>query len=244
MSITTSFDLGAFARAVEGSDAATQLSMYAPDATVTIVDKLSPPGSARVLHGREQIGSWLDDVCGREMTHSVKHAVSDGSSAAFTEACRYGDGTNVMCATALALRDGLISDQTVVQAWDDAAEGEQRHETEQKSFDEPDETRAFPNGQAEIVAIGGAEIGRMTFEPGWRWSNDVKPIAGTGSCEAPHFQYHVSGRLAIRMDDGTEMIAGPGDITSLPKGHDAWVVGDEPVVVVDWYGASSYAKDA
>jgi hypothetical protein len=73
-----------------------------------------------------------------------------------------------------------------------------------------------------------------------RWPS--APIAGTGSCEAPHFQYHVSGRLAIRMDDGTEMVAGPGDITSLPKGHDAWVVGDEPVVVVDWYGASSYAK--
>ena len=73
--------------------------------------------------------------------------------------------------------------------------------------------------------------------------NDVKPIAGTESCEAPHLQYHVSGQLAIRMDDGTEMIAHPGDVTSLPSGHDAWVVGDEPVVVVDWYGASNYAKD-
>ena len=69
-----------------------------------------------------------------------------------------------------------------------------------------------------------------------------KPIAGTGSCEAPHFQYHVSGRLAIRMDDGSEFIAGPGDITSLPSGHDAWVVGDEPVVTVDWFGASNYAR--
>ena len=72
--------------------------------------------------------------------------------------------------------------------------------------------------------------------------NDVKPIAGTPSCTAPHFQYHVSGRLAIRMDDGTEFIAGPGDITSLPSGHDAWVVGDEPAVVVDWFGATNYAK--
>jgi len=81
-----------------------------------------------------------------------------------------------------------------------------------------------------------------SFQPGWRWSNDVKPIARTSSCEAPHFQCHVSGRLAIRMDDGTEFIAGPGDITSLPSGHDAWVVGNEPVVVVDWFGASNYAK--
>jgi hypothetical protein len=117
-----------------------------------------------------------------------------------------------------------------------------RHLTQHKSFSAPDETREFPHGRAEILEIGEAQIGRMTFESGWRWSNDVKPIAGTDSCEAPHFQYHVSGQLAIRMDDGTEMVAQPGDITSLPSGHDAWVVGDEPVVVVDWYGASNYAK--
>jgi hypothetical protein len=117
-----------------------------------------------------------------------------------------------------------------------------RHETEHKSFGDPDETREFPNGKAELLSIGDAQIGRMTFLPGWRWSSHVKPIAGTHSCEAPHFQYHVSGRLAILMDDGTELLAGPGDITSLPSGHDAWVVGDEPVVVVDWYGASNYAK--
>jgi hypothetical protein len=117
-----------------------------------------------------------------------------------------------------------------------------RQDTEHKSFGEPDETREFPNGKAEIVSIGGAEVGRMTFEPGWRWSDDVKPIAGTDSCEAPHFQYHVKGQLAIRMDDGTEMVARPGDVTSLPSGHDAWVVGEEAVVVVDWYGASNYAK--
>jgi len=113
--------------------------------------------------------------------------------------------------------------------------------TEHASFGAPDETRAFPNGRMEIVQIGGGSVGRMVFEPGWRWSNDVKPIAKTTSCEAPHFQYHVSGRLGIRMDDGTEMIAGPGDVTSLPSGHDAWVVGDEPAVVVDWFGAGTYA---
>jgi hypothetical protein len=117
-----------------------------------------------------------------------------------------------------------------------------RHITEHKTFTQPDEKREFPRGHAEILRIGGGEVGRLVFQPGWRWSNDVKPIAKTQSCEAPHFQYHVSGRLAIRMDDGTEIIAGPGDITSLPSGHDAWVVGNEPVVVVDWFGASSYAK--
>ena len=114
--------------------------------------------------------------------------------------------------------------------------------TEHKSFATPDETREFPHGKAEILGVGGGEVGRLMFEPGWRWSADVQPIAGTPSCEAPHFQYHVSGRLAIRMDDGSEFIAGPGDVTALPSGHDAWVVGDDPVVTIDWFGAGNYAK--
>ncbi len=82
--------------------------------------------------------------------------------------------------------------------------------TEHRSFDAPDETREFPHGHAEHLKIGGGEVGMVVFEPGWRWSNDVKPIANTASCQAPHFQYHVSGRLAILMDDGTEFVAGPG----------------------------------
>src|SRR5271155_1492510 len=114
--------------------------------------------------------------------------------------------------------------------------------TEHRSFDMADEVREFNNGRAEILSVGGGEVGRLVLQPGWRWSQDVKPIAKTDSCEAPHFQYHVSGRLAIRMDDGTEFVAGPGDVTSLPSGHDAWVVGEEPVTVVDFYGASNYAK--
>ena len=114
--------------------------------------------------------------------------------------------------------------------------------TEHKTFAKPDEIREFPKGRAEILQVGGGAIGLLRFEPGWRWSNDVKPIAGTASCEAPHFQFHISGRIGIRMADGTEFIAGPGDVTSLPSGHDAWVVGDEPAVVVDWYGATDYAK--
>jgi hypothetical protein len=116
--------------------------------------------------------------------------------------------------------------------------------TEHRTFGSPDETREFPNGRAEILNVGGGQVGRLTLQPGWRWSNDVKPIAGTSSCEAPHFQYHVSGRLAILMDDGTEFVAGPGDITALPSGHDAWVLGDEPVVTVDWFGAGNYARSA
>ena len=116
--------------------------------------------------------------------------------------------------------------------------------TEHKTFTQPDEHREFPRGRAEILKIGGGEVGRLVFQPGWRWSKDVKPLAQTKSCQAPHFQYHVSGKLAVRMDDGTELVAGPGDVTALPSGHDAWVVGDEPVVVVDWCGASDYGKPA
>jgi hypothetical protein len=117
-----------------------------------------------------------------------------------------------------------------------------RQQTEHLSFAQPDEVREFPHGRAEIVRLGGADIGRLVLEPGWRWSIDVKPIAGTELCLAPHMQYHVSGRLRVRMADGTEFEAGPGDLTSLPEGHDAWVVGDERVVVVDWFGASNYAR--
>jgi hypothetical protein len=119
MTTITSFDLDRFARAAEERDAATQLSMYGLDATVTIADKVTQPGSPRVLRTREQIKDWLEDTYGRDMTHSVKHLVSDGSGAAYTQACRYPDGTNVLCATVIALDDGQISDQTVVQVWDE-----------------------------------------------------------------------------------------------------------------------------
>jgi hypothetical protein len=113
---------------------------------------------------------------------------------------------------------------------------------EQKAFTDPDETREFSHGRADILRIAGSEIGRLTLEPGWRWSEHVKPLAGTDLCEAPHFQYHVAGQLHIQMADGTELDAHPGDVTALPHGHDAWVVGDEAVVVVDWWGASNYGK--
>lgn len=114
---------------------------------------------------------------------------------------------------------------------------------QQKSFEAADEVREFERGQLELLKIGESEIGRLTLQPGWRWSEHVRPIAGTELCEAPHFQYHVQGTLHIVMGDGTEFEAGPGDVTALPQGHDAWVVGDEPVVVVDWWGASNYAKN-
>ena len=116
---TATFDLERFARAVEDRDPQTQLAMYAPSATVTIVDKVSSPASPRVLRTREQIEEWLEDTYARKMTHTVRHRVLDPTGAAFTQACRYPDGTNVLCATVIALDDGAIADQTVVQVWDE-----------------------------------------------------------------------------------------------------------------------------
>jgi hypothetical protein len=117
-----------------------------------------------------------------------------------------------------------------------------RQLVEHRTFSSPDETRRFEHGHLDLLNIGSSDIGRLVLQPGWRWSNDVKPIAGTDLCEAPHFQYHVSGTLRIHMADGTEFDALPGAVMSLPAGHDAWVVGDEEVVVIDWFGASEYAK--
>ena len=119
MSTITTFDLDRFTRAAVERDAATQLSMYGPHATVTIADKITQPGTPRVLGTREEIKDWLEDTASRDMTHSVKQTVSNDAGAAFALACRYPDGTNVLCATVIRLADGQISDQTVVQAWDE-----------------------------------------------------------------------------------------------------------------------------
>jgi len=113
---------------------------------------------------------------------------------------------------------------------------------ERKDLKSPDETRTFELGKLDLINIGGGTVGRLSLQPGWRWSKHVKPIAKTEWCEAPHFQYHLSGRLHVQMADGTEFEAGPGEVVALPSGHDAWVVGNEPVVLIDWSGASNYAK--
>jgi len=110
-----------------------------------------------------------------------------------------------------------------------------------KKFGAPDETRTFGKGRLQLVKFGEATIGRAVLEPGWKWSKHVKPIAKTKSCEAPHFQYHVTGVLHVKMDDGTEMEIGPGEISMLPPGHDAWVVGVEPVTLIDFQGMVDYA---
>jgi Cupin domain len=112
-----------------------------------------------------------------------------------------------------------------------------------KRFESPDEVREFEaNGRVELVNLDSGPVGRGTFEPGWRWSNDVKPLAGTDSCQVEHIGYVVAGRMKVVMDDGQEVEVGPGDAFHMPPGHDAWTVGDEPCVLIDFGGLRGYAQ--
>jgi EutQ-like cupin domain len=116
---------------------------------------------------------------------------------------------------------------------------------ESRTFDKPDETRMFEDhGHAEMVALAGRTVGRGTFEPGWRWSLDVKPIAGTESCQVSHLGYILSGRMRIMMDDGTAHELEPGDVYAVEPGHDAEVLGDEACVSLDFGEIKDYAKRA
>jgi uncharacterized cupin superfamily protein len=117
------------------------------------------------------------------------------------------------------------------------------HPVEAKSFDSPDETRPFEGkGQVEVVSVAGHPVGRGTFEPGWRWSNNVKPIAGTDSCQVSHLGYVLSGRMKIQMDDGSEVEVAEGQAVAIPPGHDAEVMGDQACVMIDFGEISEYAK--
>lgn len=109
---------------------------------------------------------------------------------------------------------------------------------------EPTETREFTHGRLELVDLDGAVVGRLLLDPGWQWSNDVRPLVGTDTCQQPHVGYVLSGRMHVVMNDGAAGEAGPGDVFRIDPGHDAWTVGDEPVVLLDFAGADSYAVTA
>jgi quercetin dioxygenase-like cupin family protein len=113
---------------------------------------------------------------------------------------------------------------------------------ERKALDQPDETRPVDKGTVEVVKLDAGTVMRTTFEPGWRWSECVKPLVGGDSCQVDHFGYCISGRMHVQMNGGEEMDVGPGDAIRIPPGHDAWVVGDEPYVGVDFQGGAEYAK--
>ncbi len=111
-----------------------------------------------------------------------------------------------------------------------------------KSFDSPDESRTPEKTRVDVVRLEGATAARFTFEPGWRWSECVKPVAGTESCESRHLGAIVSGRLHVTHRDGSEAEVGPGNAYVIEPGHDAWVIGDEPVVAFEFASAETYAK--
>ena len=114
---------------------------------------------------------------------------------------------------------------------------------ESKSFDTPDETRPFEGkGHADIVMAAGRPVARGTFEPGWRWSTNVKPIAQTDSCQVSHLGYILSGRMRVIMDDGTTQEFGAGDVMAIPPGHDAETVGNEACVALDFGEIAEYAR--
>jgi len=115
---------------------------------------------------------------------------------------------------------------------------------QKKSFNTPDEIRTPPKTKVEVVTLGDSTILRTTFEPGWKWSDHVKPTAGTDSCQVHHVIYAISGQLKVVMNDGTEVEVNPGDVVDIPAGHDAWVVGDEAVVGIDFGNSATYAKAA
>jgi hypothetical protein len=111
-----------------------------------------------------------------------------------------------------------------------------------KRFESPDETRSFEKGRLELVTIGSSTIGRARYEPGWKWSLHVGPIAGMASCPVEHVGLVLSGRAAVKMDDGREVVLEAGDLFHVPAGHDSWVVGDEPYVSIHLVGADQYAR--
>jgi hypothetical protein len=111
-----------------------------------------------------------------------------------------------------------------------------------KNLSKPDELRTFDKGKLELITLGGVTFGRATLQPGWKWSTSLKALMKTKSCEAAHLQYHVSGRIAVLMDGGSRAEFGPGEVSLLPPGHDAWVVGNDPVVVIDITGMVEYAR--
>jgi hypothetical protein len=115
---------------------------------------------------------------------------------------------------------------------------------EVKSLDSPDETRTPPNTKVEVVTVGGATVGRLTLQPGWRWSEAIKPVVGTDSCQVHHLGMLIAGSMHIVHDDGTEADIDAGDVYDIQPGHDAWVVGDQEVVGVefDTATAATFAK--
>lgn len=118
----------------------------------------------------------------------------------------------------------------------------QTHTLQRRSFEDPDEVRPAGSGTARVVNAAHIGLMHVTLPAGWKWSKDVRPITHTGHCQAPHLVYVLSGRIHVVMEDGDSIELGPTDVGVVPPGHDAWTVGDEPVVYLDITGSGVWAK--
>jgi hypothetical protein len=234
---TAMIDLAALRRGVQERDLNALLSLYDDNAEVSVVDQRHTPSRPQVFRGKREISSFLSELLGREMTHEMDHLVAGDGTVSYTERCTYPDGSRVTAATTLDVAGSRIVREEVLQAWDEPGPA-----AGSWSFENPDEIRTFGKGRLELLHTPAGDVGRMVLEPGWRWSEHVKPIAGTGLCQQSHFGYQISGTLRIQMADGTVIDARPGQVEAITPGHDAWVVGDETVVLLDWLGAATYAK--
>ncbi|MBB6171967.1 putative cupin superfamily protein [Nocardiopsis mwathae] len=230
------FDVDGLRHALEDKDLDAMMSLFTEDAEYRIISQSSPPSAPRVLRGRGEIGDLMRDVFSRDLDHRLQNAVVGGGHVAFEDLCTYSDGTQVAGMAMADVVDGRMSRVTDIEAWDAVST------TSRADFAAPDETRTFGHGRLDVVNIDDSTIGLFRLEPGWKWSVDVKPIAGTDLCEVAHFVYFITGTMCIRFADGSEVEAGPGQVAQVPPGHDAWVVGDEPVTAIDWAGATHYAK--
>jgi len=224
------FDSEALTRAIEAADADAMLALFAEDAEMEMVDKRAQPSSPDVLHGMNAIAPAMRELFSRDMTHEVLDCVVDGDHAAYTERCVYPDGTQVQSMTMLDLRAGRIIHQSTVQAWDELpgtmpVVGD---------FSRAEVAEQFDRARSEALQVGGHTAVRLTLEPGWRWTEDMAESRGTVKCMVNHRAYIISGSLHWEMDDGTEGEVSAGQVVSIPANHDAWVLGDEPVVLVDW----------
>jgi hypothetical protein len=113
---------------------------------------------------------------------------------------------------------------------------------EAKSMSTPDETRTPDKSKVEVVQVGGHKVGRFTFQPGWKWSECIKPVVNTDKCQVEHLGYVISGRIHVEHNDGTSTDVGAGEAYRIQPGHDAWVLGNEPFTGVEFTSAGDYAK--
>lgn len=246
------FDIETLRDGIEAKDAASLIALYAPGARLTLVDGREQPSHPFQIAGKAAIRELIDELCGEGMAHNVEQVVvsEDGSHAAYLERCRLPDGTKMITTSMLDLREEQIVSQVSLQARDKPERGgpttahakAAAEHVGDLDFARAEEVNDFTHGRVEILNLRGGAVGRFTLEPRWRWSRDVKPLVRTEWCEKTHFLYHLSGTLHFRMADGTECSSKPGDATLVPPRHDAWVAGNEPVIVVDWRGAAHYGE--